>query len=125
MNSDAPRSSATLAYAVGILGAFLIVAALVAVMQRYSNPAPIDEGRAAARAKALVELRAAESEAMRTPAWIDQGKGVVRLRVEDAMNIVERDWAKDAGAARSNLIARVVKATAVAPKPPAKPSEFE
>jgi uncharacterized protein YdaU (DUF1376 family) len=122
MNSDAPRGSATLAYAVGILGAFLIVAALVAVMQRYSIPAPIDEGRAAARAKALVELRAAESEALRSPAWIDQAKGVARLRIEDAMKLVERDWAKNPGAARSNLIARVVKATFV---PPPKPSEFE
>jgi len=122
MNPDAPRGSARIAYAVGILGAFLIVAALVVVMQRYTKPAPIDEGRAAARAKALVELRAAESEALRTPGWIDQSKGVARLRVEDAMKIVERDWGKNPGAARSNLIARVVKATAV---PPAKPSEFE
>jgi hypothetical protein len=122
MNADAPRGSATMAYAVGILGAFLIVAALVVVMQHYTKPAPIDEGRAAARAKALAELRAAESEAMRTPGWIDQAKGVARLRVEDAMKIVEREWGKDPGAARSNLIARVVKATAV---PPPKPSAFE
>ena len=122
MNHDAPRGGAALAYAVGILGTFLIVAALVVVMQRYTKFAPIDEVRAAARAKALVELRAAESEAMRTPGWIDQGKGVVRLRVEDAMKIVEREWGKNPGAARSNLIARVVKATFV---PPPKPSEFE
>jgi hypothetical protein len=122
MNPDAPRNSATMAYVVGILGAFLIVAALVAVMQRYTKPVGIDEVRAAARAKALAELRAAESEAMRTPGWIDQGKGVVRLRVEDAVKIVEREWGKDPVAARSNLIARVVKATAV---PPPKPSAFE
>jgi hypothetical protein len=111
-----------MAYAVGILGAFLIVAALVVVMQRYTKPALIDEGRAAVRAKALAELRAAESEALRSPGWMDQGKGVARLRVEDAMKIVEREWGKDPGAARSNLIARVVKATAV---PPPKPSAFE
>ena len=122
MNADAPRGSAVLAYAVGILGTFLIVAALVVVMQRYTQFAPIDEARVAARTKALAELRAMESEAMRTPGWIDQGKGLVRLRVEDAMKIVEREWGKDPGAARSNLIARVVKATFV---PPPKPSEFE
>jgi len=122
MNPDAPRGGAALAYAVGILGTFLIVAALVVVMQRYTKSDPIDQVRAAARAKALAELRAAESEAMRTTGWIDQGKGVVRLRVEDAMKIVERDWGKDPVAARSNLIARVVKATFV---PPPKPSEFE
>jgi len=122
MNPDAPRGGAAMAYAVGILGTFLIVAALVVVMQRYTKSDPIDQVRAAARAKALAELRAAESEAMRTTGWIDQGKGVVRLRVEDAMKIVERDWGKDPVAARSNLIARVVKATFV---PPPKPSEFE
>ena len=122
MNPDAPRGGAAMAYAVGILGTFLIVAALVVVMQRYTKSDPIDQVRAAARAKALAELRAAESEAMRTTGWIDQGKGVVRLRVEDAMKIVEREWGKDPGAARSNLIARVVKATFV---PPPKPSEFE
>ena len=122
MNADAPRGSAVLAYAVGILGTFLIVAALVVVMQRYTQFSPIDEARVAARAKALAELRAMESEAMRTPGWIDQGKGLVRLRVEDAMKIVERDWGKDPVAARSNLIDRVVKATFV---PPPKPSEFE
>ena len=122
MNPDAPRGGAAMAYAVGILGTFLIVAALVVVMQRYTKSDPIDHARAVARAKALAELRAAESEAMRTTGWIDQGKGVVRLRVEDAMKIVERDWGKDPVAARSNLIARVVKATFV---PPPKPSEFE
>ena len=122
MNPDAPRGGAAMAYAVGILGTFLIVAALVVVMQRYTKSDPIDQVRAAARAKALAELRAAESEAMRTTGWIDQGKGVVRLRVEDALKIVERDWGKDPVAARSNLIARVVKATFV---PPPKPSEFE
>jgi len=38
------------------------------------------------------------------------------------MNIVARDWGRDPGQARSNLVARVEKATA---KPPEKPSQFE
>jgi len=125
MNADTPQTSPRMAYAVGILGAFLIIAALVMLMQRYTKPAGIDAVRAAARATALAELRGAEAEALRTPAWIDQAKSVARLRVEDAMNIVEREWGKDPVAARSNLIDRVVKATAVPPKAPAKPSEFE
>jgi hypothetical protein len=114
-----------LAYVVGILGSFLIVAALVWAMRHYTQPPPLGEDRAAARAKALAELRAAETEALATPAWIDQGKGIVRLPVEEAMKLVEREWGRNPAAARSNLIARVEKATAPPPKVAEKPSQFE
>jgi hypothetical protein len=40
------------------------------------------------------------------------------------MKLALRDWQNPA-AARSNLIARVEKATAVPPPAPAKPSQFE
>jgi len=123
MNTQPVRT--TRVYVLSILGCFLVVAALVWSMYRYTQPAPLGEDRAAVRAKALAELRAAEAEALETPAWIDQGKGLVRLRIEDAMKLVERDWSRDAVAARSNLISRVEKATAVPPKAPEKPSAFE
>jgi hypothetical protein len=123
MNNQPVRT--TCVYVLSILGCFLVVAALVWSMYRYTQPAPLGEDRAAVRAKALAELRAAETEALETPAWIDQGKGLVRLRIEDAMKLVERDWSRDAVAARSNLISRVEKATAVPPKAPEKPSAFE
>jgi hypothetical protein len=45
----------------------------------------------------------------------------VRLRIEDAKNLVLREW-QNPSAARSNLIARVEKATYV---PPPKPSALE
>lgn len=122
MNSEPPTErSSTLAYIIGILGSFLIVAALVWAMRHYTQPPPLGHERAAARAKALAELRAAEAEALHTTGWMDAEKGLVRLRVEDAMNLVEREW-RNPPAARSNLIARVEKATA---KPPEKPSAFE
>ena len=124
MNSQPTRERAVLAYIIGILGAFLIVAALVWAMQRYTQPAPLGEDRAATRAKALAELRGAETEALSTVAWIDQGKGLVRLRVQDAMELVKREW-QNPSAARSNLIVRVEKATAAPPKAPEKPSPFE
>ena len=124
MNSEPTRERSALAYIIAILGAFLIVAALVWAMQRYTQPAPLGEDRAATRAKALVELRAAEAEALNNTAWIDQSKGLVRLRVQDAMELVKREWQNPA-AARSNLIARVEKATAAPPKAPEKPSPFE
>ena len=115
----------TLAYLVGILGAFFLVGALVLGVRSLLQPAPLGEDRAAVRAKALAEIRAAEAEAMSTPAWIDAAKGIVRLPVQEAMAIVARDWGQNPAAARTNLIARVEKANAVPPKAPEKPSAFE
>jgi hypothetical protein len=112
-------------YGVGILGAFSIVAALVWAMHHYTQPPPLNAGRAAERANALKELRAAENDALHTTAWLDQSKGIVRLRIDDAMSIVEREWQNPASG-RSNLIARVEKANPPPPPPaPAKPSPFE
>jgi hypothetical protein len=125
MSSDRQPERTGLAYVLAVLGSFLIVAGLVWAMQHYTRPAPLTEDRAAVRAKALAELRAAETEALNTPGWVDPTKGIVRLRVEDAMKWVEQEWSRDPVAARSNLITRVEKATAVPPKAPEKPSQFE
>ena len=112
------------AYFFGILGSFLIVAALAWAIHRYTQPPPLGEDRAEVRRKNLAELRAAEAEALHSTGWIDQSKGLVRLRIEDAMKLVERQW-QNPSAARSNLIERVEKATAAPPKAPEKPSAFE
>jgi hypothetical protein len=124
MNSQLNGSRIWPAYAVGILGSFLIVVALTWALHRYTQPPPLGEDRAAARAKALAEMRAAEADALNNTAWIDASKGIVRLRIVDAMQLVEREWQNPA-AARSNLIARVEQATALPPKVPEKPSPFE
>ena len=124
MNPDLAPDRSGWAYFFGALGSMLILAALAWAIHRYTQPPPLGEDRAVVRAKALAELRAAEAEAMHTTAWIDQSKGLVRLRVDDAMDLVEREW-RNPPAARSNLIARVEKATALPPKPPEKPSPFE
>ena len=108
-----------------ILGAFLIVAALVWAMRHYTQPEPLNAGRAAERARALAELRASEADALRNAAWLDAGKGIVRLPIDVAMGMVVDGWGSNPAAARSNLIARVEKATAVPPPPPAKPNPFE
>ena len=125
MNTETPPERSTCAYVFAALGSFLIVAALVWAMHRYTQPPPLGEDRAAARAKALGELRAAEADALEHPGWIDPTKGIVRLPIEAALKMVERDWAQNPSAARSNLIARVEKATALPPKAPEKPSQFE
>lgn len=108
-----------------VVGACLIFAALVWQMKKYTQPAPaVDEARKAERAKARAELTAAETEALNNVGWIDQTKGLVRLPIAEAMKLTERAWQNPAQA-RSNLIARVEKATALPPKAPEKPSEFE
>ncbi len=122
MNSEPFRERTGLAYALAILGSFLIVAALVWAMHKYTEPAPLGANRAAERARALGEMRAAEADALNNVGWIDQAKGIVRLRIEDAMKLVERSW-QNAPAARSNLLERVAKAYPPPPKP--APSPFE
>jgi len=125
MITDSRPERTGVAYLVTVLGAFLIVAGLVWAMKHYTQPAPLGEDRAAVRAKTLMDLRAAEAEALDNTGWVDPTKGLVRLRIEDAMRWVETEWARDPQAARSNLITRVEKATAPPPKQPEKPSQFE
>ena len=113
-----------MAYAAAVIGAFLIVGALVMAMRHYTTTEPLNANRAAERAAALKELRATEADALTTTAWIDQGKGLVRLPITEAMKLVEREWQNPA-AARAMLIDREEKATYVPPPPPPKPSAFE
>ena len=109
---------------VAFLIACFLFAAIVATV-KWSMPVPaIDVDRAAVRTKALGEIRAAENQALNHPGWINQDRGLVRLPISVAMQITEREWQNPA-AARSNLTARVEKATAPAPQAPAKPSAFE
>ena len=124
MTPEPGKERTGLAYVIAVLGALLIVAALVWAMQRYTQPPPLGEDRVAARKKALAELRAAEASELENYGWVDEAKGVVRLPIAVAMQLTLREW-QDPAAARSNLIARVEKATAVPPPPPAKPNPFE
>jgi hypothetical protein len=102
----------------------LIFAALVWKTRQYTTPAPLGAERAAERAKALVELRAAETDALNTAGWIDQSKGLVRLPINDALKLAEKQWQNPAQA-RATLNDRVEKAFFVPPPPPPKPSAFE
>jgi hypothetical protein len=110
---------------IAIIGACLIFAALVWVTKKYAQPvAAVDEARKVERAKVRAELTAVETEALNNVGWIDQTKGLVRLPIDEAMKLAEREWQNPAQA-RSNLIARVEKATALPAKAPEKPSQFE
>ncbi len=110
------RCAAIAAYSTAVIGAFLIMAGLVWVMIHYTRPAPLGEDRAAVRRKALVELRASNADVLDNPnyAWQDAGKGVVRMPIKQAVELSLKLW-QNPVSARSNLIARVEKATAVPP----------
>ena len=109
---------------VGILGTFLIMAALVWCMHAYTRPAPVNASRVEERKKALAEVNGQAREQLDNYGWADQSKGLVRLPIAQAMELTVRNW-KNPAAARSNLIARLPKAPPPAAKQPEKPSPYE
>ncbi len=109
---------------VGVLGAFLVVAVLIAAMKHYTKPAPLNQVRIEERKKALAELRADNEKNLNTYEVTDAGKGLVRLKVDRAMELT-LDAYKNPAAARADLTARADKASAPAPKAPEKPNQFE
>ncbi len=104
--------------------ACLIFAGLVWKMREYTTPPPVAAARAKERQDALNKLRAEEALALNNVGWLDPAKGVVRLPIADALKLAEQQW-QDPAKARAELIARVEKATALPPKAPEKPSQFE
>ncbi len=117
-----PESKTTLAvYTAAILGALLIVGAMVWILRSYTRPAPVNAARIEERRKALAETQAARQQ-LETYGWVDQGKGIVRLPIQQAMELELREW-KNPEAGRSNLMSRVDKAFPA--PPPAAPSPFE
>ena len=109
---------------IGILGAFLVVGVLVYAMKQYTRPAPLNTARIEERRKALAEIRAESEKGLHSNEVLDAGKGVVRLKIDRAMELTIDEY-KNPSAARANLIARAEKASAPAPKAPEKPNQFE
>ncbi len=112
------------AWCVAVLGIFLLMAVLVKVMLNATAPPPVDQVRAAERAKALADVTAAGAEALASYGIVDQTKGIYRLPIAQAMKTIVTEYQNPA-AARTNLMARLEKATAVPPKAPEKPSVYE
>ncbi len=125
MNNRPVPAFSALPGIVGVLGCFLIVAVLTLTLHHYLRPPLLGLERAATRIKAFGDMRVAEDEGLSTPAWLDRGKGIVRLPIADAMKLTLREWGRDPAAARSNLIARVETATTPPPRPAEKPNPFE
>lgn len=122
MNKE--RKVSNTLYVVAIIATFLIMAFLVRAMSSITRTAPVGGNRAAERTKNLHELRNLNAQALTTHDWVDKGKGLVRLPIDEAMKITVQEYqAPEKG--RSNLLARLAKATAAPPKPPEKPNPYE
>jgi hypothetical protein len=128
MNSETKNccsGAGKIAYAAAVLGAILIVVFLDRQLKKYTAAPAMNAGRAEERSKALSEIRNTEADALNNTGWIDPTKGIVRLKIEDAMALTESQW-KNPAAARADLIKRVEKANP--PPPPQAPppkSDFE
>ena len=111
MNSTDSSKTSGLAYAIAILGTFLILYGLVRVMQHYTRPAPPTQARALERRSFLKELKAADQDALTTYGEVSMVKGLYRVPIKRAEEIVLKEWQNPA-AARSNLVARADKLAA-------------
>ncbi|MEW6160004.1 MAG: hypothetical protein AB1813_21450 [Verrucomicrobiota bacterium] len=120
--NNGSKTKVSVGYVIAILGTFLIMAAMVWLMRRYTQPAPLAADRVAERKKASAEVATASKAALETYGWIDPSKGIVRLPVDRAMELTIKN-AQNPAASRSNLIARVEKK--FPPPPPPAPSQFE
>ena len=106
------------------LATFLLMAFLVRQMVRYTAPAPLGADRGAARAKDNTQIRAEGAQTLSSYGYVEQPKGIVRVPIDEAMKLTVEGY-KNAAQFRSNLLSRLDKATAAAPKPPEKPNEYE
>jgi len=121
-NNNCSSCAGKLAWAVAVIGAILIVVFLDRQLKKYTAAPAVNAGRAAERSKALAEIRNAEADQLDHTGWVDPTKGLVRLKISDAMKLTEQAW-KNPAKAREDLIVRVEKANP--PPPPPPKSQFE
>jgi len=106
LNTDGKCKCGAFAYALTILGGFLIVAALVWAMRIYTQPEPLGTDRAAERRDKLRALRAENHDVLTGYAWFKKDRGIVRLPIDRALVLAESLGTKDSAALRAEVIAR-------------------
>ncbi len=123
-NTPSCCSRATLNW-IGVAGAFLAMAVLVAALKHYTTTSSVNLARAAERHKILAEAQQKATEEFTTAAWLDKENGIVRLPNSVATSLAVRQW-QDPAKARADLLARTTKANPPPPPPAPEPkSEFE
>ncbi len=125
MNPESARQKTRIAANVlAILGTFLVMAFLVGLMRHYTATPSLAADRAAERMKILADFKAVNAPLLEKYDWQDKDKGIVRVPVARAKELVLEEWQNPA-AARSNLMERAAKAFAPAPKPPEQKNPYE
>lgn len=109
------------AWLLGLAGTFLILGGLSWLIVARTTPPGLDEARMAERKAFLAEVRAADRAALTTAAVVDAQKGIYRIPIKNAMNLLLTKW-QDPAAGRADLLQRLEAATA---KPPEPVSEYE
>src|SRR5271154_2371696 len=110
--------------AIAFIAGSVIFAVLVVAVKFLVNVPAIDADRAAVISKALFDMRTNEVASLNNIGWADQPRSIVRLPIETAIQMTERNWQNPA-AARADLIAREEKASAPAPIVAPKPNPAE
>ena len=84
-----PASSGSLTTVAAAIGAFAIFALIVFIAYLPKTPAPLPDGvrTPEQRKAALAELRAKEKAAATTYGWVDQANGVVRIPIDEAVQL--------------------------------------
>jgi glucose dehydrogenase len=104
------------AWLIGILAAVALFAVIASYSSRMTRDySDYDQQRAAARYATLQKLREDATATLTTAAWVDQGKGIVRIPIDEAMT-KEIDVLKSNAA---HMCAPIPSATPVATPAPA------
>ena len=93
-----------------VAGSFLVMAWLVWLMRHYTQPPSLAQVRAVERLKIKQAFDEASAPLVNNYDWVDKGKGIVRIPVERAEELVLQEW-QNPVAGHSNLVARAAKAS--------------
>ena len=110
--------------AIAFIVASVVFAVLVVAVKLLVNVPAIDADRAAIISNVFVEMHTNEIASLENVGWVDQQRGIVRLPIETALQLAEREW-KNPAQARADLIARAENAAKPAPKVAPKPNPAE
>ncbi|MDX2111251.1 MAG: hypothetical protein SFY80_13535 [Verrucomicrobiota bacterium] len=95
-SAEEPSDSRTLFSAIAWVGVILIFVFIVWVAYLPNRPGPIDQAVIDRRIAIRKKVAAEQHTAISTYGWVDQGKGIVRLPIEEAMSITIQRLNKDA-----------------------------
>jgi hypothetical protein len=124
MNERRPIDFRTVVFVIFITAAFLALPALMYRERHKAHAQPIGFARAEERSKALNDVKTNGIATLDSYDWRRKDQGIVRIPIERAKQLTVQEWQNPA-AARKEMLARVAKSFAPAPKQPEKKSEYE